>query len=81
MAASGVWHAGVGCVPGPCIILLAGTNPCLADFNRSGTVEITDVFDFLSGWLAAEPRADMDGSGVLDVQDVFDFVNVWFAGC
>jgi glucose/arabinose dehydrogenase len=54
--------------------------PCPADYNRSGGVEIQDIFDFLNGWFAADSRADFNGGG-LSVGDIFDFINEWFAGC
>jgi hypothetical protein len=53
---------------------------CLADFNDNGGLEIQDIFDFLNGWFAGNPRADFNGGG-LAVQDIFDFLNAWFAGC
>jgi hypothetical protein len=52
----------------------------LADFNDNGGLEIQDIFDFLNGWFAGNPRADFNGGG-LAVQDIFDFLNAWFAGC
>ncbi len=54
--------------------------PCPADYNMSGGLEVQDIFDFLNGWFAGDPRADFNGGG-LSVQDIFDFLNAWFAGC
>jgi glucose/arabinose dehydrogenase len=55
--------------------------PCPSDYNGSGAVEVQDIFDFLSAWFAADPRADFNGLGGLSVQDIFDFLAAWFAGC
>ena len=55
---------------------------CPADYNCSGgQVEIQDIFDFLNGWFAGDPRADFNGVDGVGVQDIFDFLNAWFAGC
>ena len=54
---------------------------CPADFNCSGAVNVQDIFDFLSAWFAADPRADFNGIGGITVQDIFDFLAAWFAGC
>jgi hypothetical protein len=53
---------------------------CDIDFNRSGTIGVDDIFDFLNAWLASQPGADFNGGG-LSVQDIFDFINAWLAGC
>jgi hypothetical protein len=53
---------------------------CAGDFNRSGTLEVQDIFDFLNAWFGSDPAADFNGNG-LSVQDIFDFLNAWFAGC
>lgn len=54
---------------------------CLADINRSGTLEVQDIFDFLGLWFAGDCRADFNGVGGLSVGDIFDFLSAWFAGC
>jgi hypothetical protein len=53
---------------------------CAADYNGDGVIQVQDIFDFLNGWFAGDPRADFNGGG-LSVQDIFDFLNSWFAGC
>lgn len=55
--------------------------PCAADADGSGAVEVADIFVFLAGWFADDPRADFDGDGVRGVADVFAFLSAWFAGC
>ncbi len=64
------------------VLLTPVTQPpvCLPDFNRSGGLEVQDIFDFLNAWFAGDPAADFNGHG-LEVQDIFDFLNAWFAGC
>ncbi|HMN41976.1 MAG TPA: GC-type dockerin domain-anchored protein [Phycisphaerales bacterium] len=57
------------------------TTPCCrADFNRSNSLSVQDIFDFLNAWFAADPAADINGSG-LSIADIFDFLNAWFSGC
>ena len=48
-----------------------------ADYNGSGTVDVNDLFDFLSGWFAGKLSADTNLNGVMEIQDVLDFVNAW----
>jgi hypothetical protein len=54
---------------------------CAADYNCSGANTTQDIFDYLTSWFAAEPRADIDGVSGLAVGDIFDFLTAWFAGC
>ena len=62
----------------------AATPCCHADYNKSGTVTVQDIFDFLSGWFAASPFAKVGGDGAAgtpSVQDIFGFLSAWFTGC
>lgn len=54
---------------------------CPANFNRSGGVDVQDLFDFLASYFAMQPRADFNASGDISVQDVFTFLAEFFAGC
>jgi hypothetical protein len=54
-----------------------GTTGNRADFNHSGTVDIQDIFDYLTAFLANKPEADMNGNGILDGLDVLTFINIW----
>ncbi len=54
---------------------------CAPDYDRNGTLAVADIFAFINGWFAGDPRADFDASGGLAVADVFAFLNAWFAGC
>jgi hypothetical protein len=55
---------------------------CPADFNRSGTISVDDIFDFLNLWLAGNVYwADFNKDGTLSTADIFAFLNAWLAGC
>ncbi len=54
---------------------------CPADFNGSATISVQDIFDFLSAYFTADPRADVNGIGGVSVQDIFDFLAAYFHGC
>jgi hypothetical protein len=60
------------------------TTPCCyADYNKSGTITVGDIFDYLNSWFAGSLYAKVGGdgtSGTLAVSDIFDFLNAWFAG-
>ena len=78
-------QAGVGTGSYLAVVYLSTTTPptlpCAGDFNLSGATTVQDVFDFLTAWFAADPRADVNNSGTVTVQDIFDFLAAWFAGC
>ena len=56
--------------------------PCVADFNCDGTVNSTDVSDFINQWFADQVKGtlitDWDGNGVVNSTDVSAFINDWF---
>ena len=54
---------------------------CAADFDCSGSLGVSDIFDFLAAWFANNPRADFNMLNGIGVQDIFDFLAAWFAGC
>jgi hypothetical protein len=63
-------------------IYYTDVNPCLADYNNSGSVTVQDIFDFLVGYFTNDPRADVNHSGLpVTVQDIFDFLTFYFSGC
>jgi hypothetical protein len=51
-----------------------------ADYDLNGTLSVQDIFAFLNGWFAGDPRADFNGGG-LSVSDIFDYLHAWFAAC
>ncbi len=55
--------------------------PCDADANRDGSLDVPDIFTFLSLWFANDAAADFDGNGTIAVPDIFAFLSLWFAGC
>lgn len=55
--------------------------PCAADINRSGAVDVRDIFDFLSAFFAGRASADFDGNGEIVPQDIFAFLSEFFAQC
>jgi hypothetical protein len=63
------------------LLTISPWSNCPADFNRSGSLEIQDIFDFLNAWFAGTCRADFDGASGLQVSDIFAFLNAWFGGC
>ena len=56
-------------------------NECIADFDGNGTVEVPDIFAYLSAWFSSNPSADIDGTPGIGVPDIFTFLSLWFAGC
>ena len=61
-------------------VFVASLGGLHSDYNGDGVVNVQDIFDFLSGWFAGNPRADTNGDGTISVQDIFDFLSDWFAG-
>jgi hypothetical protein len=70
-------------------VSLVITPACRADFNRDGTVNSTDVSDFINQWFTDQLKGtlvtDWDANGVVNSTDVSAFINTWFedtvAGC
>jgi hypothetical protein len=55
--------------------------PCPADFDNNSTVEVSDIFAFLSAWFAQNISADANENGSVAVDDIFAFLSAWFEGC
>jgi hypothetical protein len=54
---------------------------CAADVNRSGTVTVQDVFDYLAAYFGGTIDGDFNADGGVTVQDIFDFLSGYFGGC
>lgn len=68
------WHAVV--MPAPEIE--AGLT--MADMDADGLLDLSDIVDYLTVFLAGDLAADLDGSGVLDQSDLNLFVSEFQAG-
>ena len=87
-ACTGSGSAGASFSPtsGACNSAGVRTSPCCyADFNKSGSVTVQDIFDYLAAWFARNPFAVVGGDGTgaaPTVQSIFDYLAAWFAkGC
>ncbi len=56
-------------------------NTCPGDLTGDGTLDISDVFAFLSAYNNSDLAADLTGDGTLDISDVFAFLSAYNAGC
>jgi hypothetical protein len=54
--------------------------PCPPDWNDDDTVNVPDIFAFLSDWFADVSAAQNFG-GANGVAAIFAFLSAWFAGC
>jgi hypothetical protein len=55
---------------------------CRADFNKDGSLTVSDVFAFLNAWFADDPRCIIDDVGLHPtVGHIFMYLNAWFSGC
>jgi hypothetical protein len=56
---------------------------CVADWNRDGISNSTDVSDFINTFFADQTSGGLNGDvncdGVSNSTDVSDFINIWFA--
>ncbi len=75
-----VGATGIGAQSGY-VFTIVPTEPCPADLNVDGVLDIIDVFDFLLAYNAGDSLADLTGDGILDISDVFAFLDSYNAGC
>jgi T5SS/PEP-CTERM-associated repeat protein len=56
---------------------------CLADFDKSGSLNPDDLADFIAAFFTAPPppEADFDLSGQVNPDDLADFIAAFFGGC
>ena len=66
---------------GVLMIDLSPGEPCLADFNYDGSVDVLDVLLFLNRWVADHRTADCNNDGLVDTLDVLCFLTAWQSGC
>ncbi len=77
------WGASFSTASGTCNVSGNATTPCcFADYDKTGGIQVADIFAFLNDWFASSAFADFggDGAGTPDVADIFEFLNAWFAG-
>ncbi len=73
-------NVGIDGVLGP---IVGCTSPCLGDFDCSGGVDLTDLLQFLSAWLAelglSGPNlaSDRNADNAVDLTDLLDFIGSW----
>ncbi|MFN7022160.1 MAG: GC-type dockerin domain-anchored protein, partial [Phycisphaerales bacterium] len=54
---------------------------CRADVNRSGTLSVQDIFEYLALYFLNAPSADFNFSGDVTGQDLLDFLAAFFSPC
>ncbi len=55
--------------------------PCVADCDRSGALDLFDFLCFQNAFAAGDASADLDGDGQLTLFDFLAFQNAFAAGC
>jgi hypothetical protein len=75
----------VNCIQDP-FVTNCPVNTCRADFDRSGTISVQDIFSFLAAYFAnvtgpSPPGGDFDQNGTVSVGDIFSFLAAYFTGC
>lgn len=58
-----------------------GGDPCPADLNGDGLLDLSDVSLFIDAFAAQDLAADLNDDGLLDLSDVGLFVSLFLAGC
>ena len=57
------------------------TDPCPADLDRNGTLNLDDISLFADAFFAGEFMADCDNNGILNLDDIICFSGSFVAGC
>ncbi len=83
LAHAGVAYLGVDELPGQLgdYRSLVTNYACLADFDKSGFVDLDDFVAFTHAYEQGTGAADYDGSGFIDTDDFDAFVAAFEAGC
>ncbi|MFI4917815.1 MAG: GC-type dockerin domain-anchored protein [Phycisphaerales bacterium JB060] len=63
------------------IIDFSSCEPCRADLDESGVLDLFDFLEFQRLFMAGNVRGDFDGDGSLTVFDFLAFQNAFQAGC
>ncbi len=56
-------------------------NPCPADMDCDGTLNLFDFLEFSNRFGSGDLRADLDGDGELTILDFLEYQNAFAAGC
>jgi len=56
-------------------------NPCPADLDCNGDLNIFDFLEFNNLFATGDPRVDLDGDGDLTILDFLEYQNAFAAGC
>ena len=78
IAALSLWANGAGYLT--CyddLSLMPAGDPCPADVNGDGTVDVLDLLAVLAAWGAPGGPEDINGDGVVDVQDLLQLLSAW----
>lgn len=57
------------------------TDPCTADVNDDGLVDLFDYLDFVQVFASGSAQADFNSDSIVDFFDYLDFVEAFNAGC
>lgn len=57
------------------------SQPCFADCNNTGTLDVDDFICFQTNYSLGNPVADCDASGSLDIDDFICFQTAFVLGC
>jgi hypothetical protein len=60
---------------------MATYRACIADYNGDGSLDFTDVDDFIGDFEAGRPGADINSDAALDYQDFDTMVQAFEGGC
>jgi len=52
-------------------------NPCPADIDGSGAVDVADILALIGGWGGNDPTHDIDGDGSVGVGDLLIIIAAW----
>ena len=56
-------------------------DPCPADFNKDGSIDVLDFVAFQSAFSVEDPSADCDGDALFKILDFICFQQAFAAGC